>query len=82
MASHATKPCKVGSPDGYDELRRQLRQERSLPVVTDLCHWLMEQERQVLPRSLIGQAIAYALRHWQALTRYLNFGWMAPRADC
>jgi transposase len=59
-----------------DALRRQLRQERSLPIMTDLCHWLMEQERQVLPKSLIGQAIAYALRHWQALVRYLEHGFL------
>jgi transposase len=60
-----------------DALRWQWRQERSLPIVTALCHWLQEQERQVLPRSPMGQAIAYALRHWQALTRYLEHGFLA-----
>ena len=31
----------------------------------------------MLPKSLIGQAIAYVLRHWQALTRYLDDGFLA-----
>jgi hypothetical protein len=30
----------------------------------------------VLPKSLISHAIAYARRHWQALTRYLNDGFL------
>jgi transposase len=59
-----------------DALRRQMRQETSLGVVTDLCHWLLEEEPKVLPKSPIGQAIAYALRHWQALTRYLGDGFL------
>jgi transposase len=45
--------------------------------VTSLCHWLQEEEAKVLPKSPIGQAIAYALRHWQALTRYLGDGFLA-----
>jgi hypothetical protein len=60
-----------------DALRLHLRQERSLPIVTAICHWLQEHERQVLPKSPIGQAIAYALRHWQALLRYLEHGFLA-----
>jgi transposase len=59
-----------------DALRRQLRQEKSLPVVTALCQWLRDEQSRVLPKSPIGQAIAYALRHWQALTRYLDDGFL------
>jgi transposase len=57
-----------------DEIRRRLRQEESLPSVTALRHWLIEEQPKVLPKSLMGGAIAYALRHWQALTRYLEDG--------
>ncbi len=57
-----------------DDLRRQLRQAESLPVVTALRQLLLEEEGKVLPKSLIGQAIAYLLRHWQAFTRYLDDG--------
>jgi transposase len=60
-----------------DALRRQWRQEQALPVLTALCHWLQAEEAQVLPRSPLGQAIAYARRHWLALTRYGAEGWLA-----
>jgi transposase len=59
-----------------DALRRQLRQEKSLAIVTELQKWLVEEEPKVLPKSPMGQAIAYALRHWQALTRYLDDGFL------
>src|SRR5262249_25341301 len=55
-----------------DAVHFRLRQEKSLPVVTSLCQWLEAEQPNVLPKSPIGQAIAYALRHWQALTRYLS----------
>ena len=54
----------------------RLRQEKSLPIVTALCQWLEAEQPKVLPKSPIGQAIAYALRHWQALTRYLEDGFL------
>ncbi|HEV3081560.1 MAG TPA: IS66 family transposase [Gemmataceae bacterium] len=59
-----------------DELRRQQRQEHSLPVVTALRQWLLDEEAKVLPKSPMGLAIAYALRHWQALVRYLDDGFL------
>jgi transposase len=59
-----------------DAVRWRLRQEKSLPVVTDLCQWLRDEQGKVLPKSPMGQAIAYALRHWQALTRYLDDGFL------
>jgi transposase len=59
-----------------DAVRLRLRQENSLPVVTTLCQWLREEQGKVLPKSPMGQAIAYALRHWQALTRYLDDGFL------
>lgn len=66
--------CLAGG-DG-DGLRRQLRQEKALPVVTALRQWLEAEQPHVLPKSPIGQAIAYALRHWQALVRYLDDGFL------
>jgi transposase len=59
-----------------DAVRLRLRQEKSLPVVTSLCQWLRDEQPKVLPKSPIGQAIAYALRHGQALTRYLDDGFL------
>ena len=62
--------------DDADALRLQLRREQTLPLLTSLCQWLREQEPKVLPKSPIGQAIAYALRHWQALTRFTEHGFL------
>jgi transposase len=59
-----------------DLLRGQLRQEQALPVMNALRHWLEAEAAKVLPKSPISQAIAYALRHWQALTRYLQDGFL------
>jgi transposase len=59
-----------------DAVRLQVRQEKSLPVVTALRQWLLDEEPKLLPKSPIGQATAYALRHWQALTRYLQDGFL------
>jgi transposase len=59
-----------------DSVRLRLRQEKSLPIVTSLCQWLREEQGKVLPKSPMGLAIAYTLRHWQALTRYLDDGFL------
>jgi transposase len=59
-----------------DLLRYQLRQEKSQPVLTALHAWLETEKPKVLPKSLIAQAINYALRHWQALLRYIDDGFL------
>jgi transposase len=59
-----------------DALRYQMRQEQALPIVTSLWQWLLDEEPKVLPKSPMGQAIAYALRHRQALERYLSDGFL------
>jgi transposase len=66
---------KLGASDA-DAVRRRLRQEQAPATVTSLCQWLEEEQPRVLPKSPIGQAIAYARRHWQALTRYLDDGFL------
>jgi transposase len=59
-----------------DLVRYQLRQEKSQPILTALKAWLAAEQPKVLPKSLIGQAIAYTLRHWQALSRYVGDGFL------
>ena len=60
----------------YGELRLRLRQEQCAPILTTLCQWLREQQRQVLPKSPIGEAITYALNQWEALLRYTAHGFL------
>jgi transposase len=60
-----------------DASRLKLRQEKSVPELAALRTWLETEHSKVLPKSLIGQAIAYALRHWQALARFAHDGFLA-----
>jgi transposase len=60
-----------------EEHRRQQRRQQAEPVLAELKQWLDEQRPQALPKSALGQAIGYALNHWEALTRYLEQGYLA-----
>ena len=59
-----------------DEVFFGLRQTKSLAVLTALKTWLQAEQSKVLPKSLIGLAIAYTLRHWEALQRYTSDGFL------
>jgi transposase len=54
--------------------RRAVRQERSKPLVLELRTWLEQQLARVSAKSLIADAIRYALNHWDGLTRFLEDG--------
>jgi transposase len=56
------------------EDRRALRHRDSIPLLTAFGEWLTEQKRFALPKSPIGQAIAYAQSNWAALCRYPEHG--------
>jgi len=56
------------------EQRKDLRAEQSLPILRELEKWMKEQLPDVLPKSSIGQAIAYTLGLWSRLTRYIDNG--------
>jgi hypothetical protein len=43
------------------EQRTQRRQQEAVPVLNDIKKWMDEDVRKVLPKSPLGQAIAYAL---------------------
>ena len=54
--------------------RRAVRQERSKPLVLALRAWFEQQLARVSAKSLIAEAIRYALHHWDGLTRFLDDG--------
>jgi transposase len=60
-----------------EEQRRQRRQQQAAPLLAELKQWLEAERPQALPKSALGQAIGYALNHWQALGRYLEQGYLA-----
>lgn len=49
-----------------------LRDHGSRPVLEQLRTYLQEIQDQLLPKSEAGQAVAYALKNWTALTRYVE----------
>jgi len=57
----------------YDE-RKTLRQNKSVEKLHEIEVWLKENIIQVLPKSAIGQAIAYTLNLWPRLIRYTEDG--------
>lgn len=54
--------------------RRELRQERARPILNRLHAYLQAIAVTALPKSPLGDAIGYALRQWEALTRYTDDG--------
>jgi hypothetical protein len=54
--------------------RRALREKKSQPILDDIHTYLVREQPQVLPKSPEGEAIAYTLSNWKALTRYLQDG--------
>jgi len=54
----------------HGEPLRLLRKHGSRPVLERLQAYLLEIQDQLLPKSEAGQAVAYALKNWIALTRY------------
>ena len=56
------------------EDRRALRQRDPVPLRAAFGDWLTEQGRHALPKSPIGQAIAYAQSKWAELCRYPEHG--------
>ena len=54
------------------ERRRQLRQERSRPVVAAIRDWAYAQKPRTLPESSLGKAITYMLGLWTGLTLFLD----------
>lgn len=57
----------------YMEIKTR-RQEKSVPVLTSLGRWMKEQYMHALPKSNIGEALAYSIKRWDTLSRYTENG--------
>ena len=69
----ATAGC---TSEQADAIRRQLRQEKAVPILAKIKAWLDEQQKLVLPRSPMAGAIGYTLNQWEALCRYCEHGFL------
>ncbi|MGL5981547.1 MAG: IS66 family transposase [Phocaeicola sp.] len=56
------------------EARAQLRHKLAEPILESFEKWMESTYSQVLPKSLIGKAIAYAYALWPRMKRYLEDG--------
>jgi len=56
------------------EARAELRQERSVPTLDKLQHWVVATASAEPPSTDLAQASAYLLNHWEALTRFVGDG--------
>lgn len=54
--------------------RLALRQSKSRPILDAFYQWLLTHRDRTLPKSPIGEAIAYVLKHWHGLLTYLKDG--------
>jgi len=56
------------------EQRYALRQQHAPPILEKLKFWLQQRLTTTPAQHKLGQAIGYALTHWQTLTSYLHDG--------
>jgi hypothetical protein len=77
LLSPSEEPAAQEQRRQREEQRRRLRQGHADPVLAPLKSWLDEERPRALPKSALGQAIGYALNHWEALARYLEQGYLA-----
>jgi transposase len=57
---------------------KQLRQEKSVPILDALKKWLEKKADQAPPKSLLGKAVGYSLGQWDRLIRYVEDGILTP----
>jgi len=75
MIAHLYGVEKVARQKGLRGEQLRLARERDArPMLIQIHEYLLAIREQVLPKSESGQAIAYALNNWTALTRYCGDG--------
>lgn len=62
------------STDQPPKIKYQVRQAESLPILHEMKLWLDKLYPDVVPRSLLGKAIGYAIGQWDYVSRYIDDG--------
>ena len=60
----------------WQRARRETRQREATPILREFHAWLLQAQRETLPKSPLGQAIGYLLPRWPAFTRYCEKGFL------
>jgi transposase len=63
--------------DFNETQRLQMRQDFSVPILTALHTWIVQEQGEVLPKSPMAVALGYAVNNWSALIRYTTAGFLA-----
>jgi len=50
------------------------REEKSIPILTELAGWMKKEYMQVTPKSAIGKALGYSIERWEKLSKYSENG--------
>lgn len=74
---HAAKDSGLAGPALW-EYRRILRQQRSRPIMDEICAHAQRLQRTATPASTIGRGAAYIIKHWTNLARFLDDGRLPP----
>jgi hypothetical protein len=74
-ATEQAKKQELSRAD-FEALRRQLRQEKSVPLLKYFGEWLDKQAAAVLPKSPLAEAVGYARNQWAALQVYTTAGFL------
>ncbi|HWT82057.1 MAG TPA: IS66 family transposase [Candidatus Methylomirabilis sp.] len=64
------------SEEEYWDLREQIRERQSVPLLTQLGVYLEAERDKVLPLSKIGEAFRYLHNQWAALQVYVKHGFL------
>ena len=55
-----------------------LREKEAKPILEKMHAWLIKKSIHVVPKSLLGKAVAYALNQWERLKSYIDFPFATP----
>jgi len=53
---------------------KERRHKKSIPILKELGEWMVEEYKQLRPKTLIAQALAYSIKRWEKLSLYATKG--------
>lgn len=57
-----------------NEQIKQARMTEAKPILSEFKQWLLTQQKTSLPKSPLGKALFYSIKHWDSLSQYINDG--------
>lgn len=56
----------------------ELRQKEATPILDNMHTWLLKKSIHLVPKSLMGKAVSYALNQWERLKAYVDYPYATP----